>query len=148
MVSKKTTTIKTLWKWEEELKSKFSYDLNGDKVCRIWCDNCIKWEQCIKSCKNFSSNWISPGSDSVSKDSVKKHVESLQHKEAKRLETKSLLGAEAYQENVVTNSSIVKSFLSLSNEDWEGLRIKMNTVYHVIKNEDLYTDYPKLLTSN
>ena len=133
MASKKITTIKTLRKWEEELKSKFSYDLNGDKVCRIWCDNCIKWEQCIKSCKNFSSNWI------------KKHVKSLQHKEAKRLETKSLLGNEPYQENVVTNSSIAKSFLSLSNEDWERLRINMNNVYHVIKNEDPYTDYPKLL---
>ena len=34
MASKKTMTIKTLWKWEE-LKSKFSYDLNGDKVCGI-----------------------------------------------------------------------------------------------------------------
>ena len=44
------------------------------------------------------------------------------------------------------NSSIAKSFfLSLSNEDWEVLCIKMNTVYHVIKNKDLYTDYPKLL---
>ena len=42
MGSKKTTTIKTLQKWEEELKSKFSYDLNRDKVCRIGCNNCIK----------------------------------------------------------------------------------------------------------
>ena len=41
------------------------------------------------------------------------------------------------------NSSIAKSFLS--NEDREGLCIKMNAVYHVIKNEDLSTDYPKLL---
>ena len=56
MVSKKTTTIKTLRKWEEELNSKFSYDLNGDKACRIRCNNSIKWEQRIKSCKNFSSN--------------------------------------------------------------------------------------------
>ena len=69
----------------------------------------------------------------------------MQRKEAKRLETKSLFGAEAYQENVVMNSSIPKRFLSLSNEDREGLRIKMNTVYHVIKNEDPCTDYPKLL---
>ena len=43
------------------------------------------------------------------------------------------------------NSSIAKSFLSLSNEDQEGLHIKMKTVYHVIKNRDLYTNYPKLL---
>ena len=69
----------------------------------------------------------------------------MQHKEAKSLETKSLLGAEAYQENVVMNNSIAKSFLSLSNEGQEGLCIKMNTVYHVIKNEDPYTAYPKLL---
>ena len=53
--------------------------------------------------------------------------------ESKRLETKSLLGAEAYQENAVMNSSIAKSFLSPSNEDQEGLHIKMNTVYHLIK---------------
>ena len=43
------------------------------------------------------------------------------------------------------NSSIAKSFLSLSNEDQERLHIKMKTVYHVIKNRDLYTNYPKLL---
>ena len=35
--------------------------------------------------------------------------------------------------------------MSLSNEDREGLRVKMNTVYHVIKNEDPYTHYPKPL---
>ena len=40
---------------------------------------------------------------------------------------------------------MAKSFLSVSNEDRGKLRIKMNTVYHVIKNEDLYTDYSKLL---
>ena len=33
MASKKSSTIKTLQKWEEELRSKFSFDLNGDKVC-------------------------------------------------------------------------------------------------------------------
>ena len=40
-------------------------------------------------------------SDSVSKDSVKKHIESWQHKEAICLETKSLFGAEAYEKNVL-----------------------------------------------
>ena len=128
MASKKTMTIKTLRKWEE-LKSKFSYDLNGDKVCHIRCNSCIKWEQSIKIHKNFSSNWIKPGNDSISKDSIKKHVESLQHKERLNIQkTKSLFGAEAYQENVAMNSSIAKSFLSLSNEDQEGFRIKMNSV--------------------
>ena len=88
MASKKSSTIKTLQKWEEELRSKFSFDLNGDKVCHKWCNNYIKWEQHIKSCKNFSSNCIKWGIESVSKDSVKKHAESMQQRETKRLETK------------------------------------------------------------
>ena len=71
------------------------------KVCGIHCNNHIKLEQLIKSCKNFSSNWIKLSSDSVSKDSVKKHIESWQHKEAICLETKSLFGAEAYENNVL-----------------------------------------------
>ena len=40
---------------------------------------------------------------------------------------------------------MAKSFLTVSSEDRKGICIKMNTVYRVIKNEDLYTDYSKLL---
>ena len=69
----------------------------------------------------------------------------MQQQEAKRLEPKSLLGTEAYQENVVMNSSIAKNVLYLLNEDRKGLCIKMNPVHHVTKNEDPYTYYPKLL---
>ena len=69
----------------------------------------------------------------------------MQHKEAVRLKMKSELGADIYKESVVMNSSIAKSFLKLSNEDREGLRVKINTIYYLIKNERPYTDYPKLL---
>ena len=59
----------------------------------------------------------------------------------------SELGADVYQESVIANSVITKSFLpKLSPKDRAGLRTKVNTVYHLIKNERRpFTDYPKLL---
>ena len=42
-------------------------------------------------------------------------------------------------------SPIAKCFLKLSTQDRAGLKVKINTVYHIIKNERPYTDYPKLL---
>ena len=141
----KTTSVKTLKKWEEEVKSKFSYDLSGGKVSRLRCETCVAWEERISSCKNFSLNWIRPGSESVSKDSVKKHVQSFQHKEAEKLQMKKGLGADAYKRQVVQKTAIGQSFAKISNEDREGLRVKVNTMYHIIKNEDPFTDYPKLL---
>ena len=90
-------------------------------------------------------NWISPGSTSIAKDSVAKHCKSDQHKKAVKYSTQSELGADTYKESVVMNSPIARSFLKLSNEDRAGLKVKINTVYHIIKNERPYTDYPKLL---
>ena len=123
----KTTSVKTLKKWEEEVKSKFSYDLSGGKVSPLRCETCVAWEKNISSCKNFSLNWIRPGSESVSKDSVKKHMESFQHKEAEKLQMKKGLGADAYKRQVVQKTAIGQSFAKISNEDREGLRVKVNT---------------------
>ena len=144
-MANKTANLKTLKKWEEEFKTKFSYDLSGGKVSRIRCVICGKWEQRIKNCKNFSSNWIRSGTECVSKDSVKKHVESTQHKEAVNLNKRSELGADAYKESVIQNSAIGRSLSKLRESDREGLRVKINTIYHLIKNERPYSDYPKLL---
>ena len=55
------------------------------------------------------------------------------------------LGADAYKRQVVQKTAIGQSFAKISNEDREGLRVKVNTMYHIIKNEDPFTDYPKLL---
>ena len=141
-----TTSVKTLEKWEEEVKSKFSYDLSGGKVCQLRCETCVAWEKHISLYKNFSLNWIRPDSESVSKDSMKKHVKSVQHEEAEKLQMKKDLGADAYKRQVVQKTPIGQSFTKISNEDREGLRVKVNTMYHIIKNEDPFTDYPKLLT--
>ena len=112
---------------------------------RLRCETCVAWEKRISSRKNFSLNWIRQGSKSVSKDSVKKHVQSVQHKEAEKLQMKKGLGADAYKRQVVQKTAIGQNFAKISNEDREGLRVKVNTMYHIIKNENPFTDYPKLL---
>ena len=131
--------------WETEFNCKFSYDLCDNKVCCLRCDTCCRFEGIIKSTKNFSTIWIT-GSESISKDSVSKHVKSEQHMLGMKKKQQSELGADVYRESVIANSAIAKSFLpKLSLKDRIGLRIKVNTVYHLIKNEQLFTDYPKLL---
>ena len=55
------------------------------------------------------------------------------------------LGAEAYKRQVIQKTAIGHSFAQISNEDRERLREKVNTMYHIIKNKDPFTDYPKLL---
>ena len=99
----------------------------------------------INTCKNFSRSFIDPGTENVSKDSVSKHIASDQHKQATRLKLKRELGNENYQEKVVLASPIAKRFVKLSEEDRAGIRVKMNTIYYLLKNERPYSDYPKLL---
>ena len=139
-MSKKVTTVKNLKKWKTEFNCKFSYDLCDNKVCRLRCGTCCRSEGIIKSTKNFSTTWIT-GSESISKDSVSKHVKSEQHKLAIKKQQQSELGADVYRESVIAKSFLPK----LSPKDRAGLRIKVNTVYHLIKNERPFTDYPKLL---
>lgn len=51
--------------------------------------------------KIFSSAWISPGLESVAKDSLEKHVQGAQHSEAVDHAQRSLLGGAAYLEVVL-----------------------------------------------
>ena len=104
MASKRVTSVKTLKKWQEEFKIKFDYDLCDGKLNRIRYQLCLQWKPRIKTCKNFSQVWVSPGSESIMKDSVKKHAESLQHCEAYKLQQKSDLGTDVYMESVALNS--------------------------------------------
>ena len=56
--------------------------------------------------KNFNEMWIRPGSSNVEKDSVKKHINSLPHKEAIRIAKQSKLGALPYNEMVINETPI------------------------------------------
>ena len=57
------------------IQDKFDYDLCDGKVNRI---RYRLWSQCeprIKTCKFFSQVLVSPGSESIMKDRLKKHSE-------------------------------------------------------------------------
>ena len=56
--TKKVATVKNLKKWEAEFHCKFPYDLSSNKVYRIRCDTCCRFEGTIKSTENFSTTWI------------------------------------------------------------------------------------------
>ena len=70
-----------------------------------------------KGCKTFSKIWISPGSSSVKKDSITKHLHGEQHKLAANLAKRGLLGAVAYKEAVSNESPIGRSLRTMSQHD-------------------------------
>ena len=143
--SKKTTTLKTLRKWESEFSIKLEFDTKSEsKIYRIKCSDCKKWETRINSMKNFSESWII-GAENVSKDAVEKHFKSEPHVRVIKLPKQENLGEENFREEVVMNSQIAKSFLRLNPADKSSLRVKFNTTYYVIKKERPFTDYPDLL---
>ena len=81
-------------KWEKEFDIRLEYDVGANnKVNRLHCTDCKRWESRITSMKNFNEMWIRPGSSNVEKDSVKKHINSLPHKKAIRIAKQSKLGA-------------------------------------------------------
>ena len=113
--SEKTTTLKTLKKWESEFSIKLEFDTNSDLT------------------------------ENVSKDTVEKHSKSEPHVRAIEVSKQENLGEENFREEVVMNSQIAKSFLRLNPADKNLLRVKFNTTYYVIKKERPFTDYPDLL---
>ena len=143
--SKKTTTLKTLRKWESEFSVKLEFDTNSDsKIYHVKCSNCKKWETRINSRKNFSKSWI-VGTDSVSKDAVETNSKSEPHVCTIKLSKQKNLGEENFCEEVAMISQIAKSSWRLNSADKNLLRVKFNTTYYVIKKERPFTNYPDLL---
>ena len=101
------------------------------------CLDCKRWEKRINQCKNFSLNWIRPGSGSVKKDSILKHVNGEQHKMAVDLSDKSKMGAIPYQEAIIRKSPIGRSFQKVCERDrdnfffliWNLLHARLNSHY-------------------
>ena len=93
------------------------------------CLDSTRWEKRINQCKNFSLNWIRSGSGSVKKDSILKHVNGEHHKMAADLSNKSKMGAIPYQEAIIHNSPISRSFQKMCERDRDNLRMKFNSMY-------------------
>ena len=110
------------------------------------CTVCKRWEKRIKSMKNFSSTWISPGSESIAKDSVEKHVEGAQHLAAADHAQRSLLGGAAYHAKVIEETPIGIGLKKMCEKDKEMMRF--NSAYYLAKRERPFTDFPDLLVLN
>ena len=133
--------VSTVKKWESELKCKLEYDVNGaDAIC-LRCVVCKRWEKRIEKVKGFNTNWIRPGAKSIKKDGLKSHLETNQHKEAVRLEQRSNMGAEVYNQTVLESSPIGRAVRRLQEKDKASLRVKFNMAYYLAKRERPFTDY-------
>ena len=80
--------LKTVEKWEKDLKVKLSKDLEGDFVTKVKCMLCTKHVDSIKHRKTFTQIWIN-GLKSVKKDSIQKHLNGEANKKANELEQKT-----------------------------------------------------------
>ena len=112
------------------------------------CTVCKRWEKRIKSMKNLSSTWISPGSESVTKDSVEKDVEGEQHLAAVDHAQRSLLGGAAYHAKVIEETPIGRGLKKMCEKDKEMMRTRFNSAYYLAKREHPFTDFPDLLVLN
>ena len=142
----KSAKFITVQKWETELNCKLDYDVNG-KVEKLVCSTCKKWEKRISGSSNFSLTWIRPGSTNVKKDNLVKHLKDKQHKRAADLHTKSQMGAEVYQQNVVSVALIFRGMVKMKEKDRDSMRIKFNSVCYLAKMERSFSDYNNLLKS-
>ena len=61
----KSAKFITVQKWEMELNCKLDDDIINEKVEKLVCSTCKRWEKTISVSSNFSLTWIQPGSINV-----------------------------------------------------------------------------------
>ena len=137
--------LKTVEKWEKDLKVKLSKDLEGDFVTKAKCMLYTKHVDSIKHPKTFTQIWIN-GLKSVKKDSIQKHLNGEAHKKANKLEQKRQLGPMGFKEKVMKDTPKGRGLTKMGQKDLETLRICFNSEYYLVKQERSFSDYPNLIT--
>ena len=113
------TSLKTVLNWEVSFKCKLEKELTSGRVVKVKYVICAKYKGPVKNIKGFGTSWIT-GTSSVKKDSLEKHLSGEQHKKAKDLATKELLGPEKYQQEVVLASAIGQGIKKMNETDKEA----------------------------
>ena len=111
--------LKTVEKWEKDLKVKLSKDLDGDFVTKLTCMLCMKHVDSIKHHKTFTKIWID-GLKSVKKDSIQKHLNREANKKANELEQKTTR-CRGVQREVVKDTTIGRGITKMGEKDLETL---------------------------
>ena len=138
--------LKTVLKWEKELKCSFTKEIRNGKVISLKCDLCVEYQYAsrLKSLRSFTPIWVT-GSTSVKRDSVKKHLYGEAHLMAADLNMKKKLGTSAYNEKIVKTTLIGQGLAKMAEDDKETMRVCFNTVFYLAKQEHPFSDYPALL---
>ena len=146
--------LKTVEKWEKDLKVKSSKDLKGDFVTKIKRMLCTKHVESIKHRKTFIQIWIDGSMKTpfgsiqiwIDEDSIQKHLNREAHKKANELEQKRQLSAVGFKEKVVKDAPVGRGLTKMGKKDLETLRICFNSAYYLVNQERLFRDYPNLIT--
>ena len=80
----------------------------------------------------------------MSKRTVK-NLKGKQHKRAANLQTKSEMGAELYQQNVVNVTPIFRGIVKMKEKDRDSRRINFYSAYYLAKMERPFSEYNSLL---
>ena len=114
----KTTSLKTVVKWEKSLECELEKIIESGKVVKIKCKDCIQFESRIKNIKGFNKSWID-GTGSVKKDSLEKHLSGEPHKYAKVYQQRNPLDLLNIFEEVIKTSAIGKGVTKMNDADKE-----------------------------
>ena len=114
----KTTSLKTVVKWEKSLECELGKIIESGKVVKIKCKDCIQFESRIKNIKGFNKSWID-GTGSVKKDSLEKHLSGEPHKYAKVYQQRNPLDLLNIFEEVIKTSAIGKGITKMNDADEE-----------------------------
>ena len=114
----KTTSLKTVVKWEKSLECELEKIIESGKVVKIKCKDCIQFESRIKNIKGFNKSWID-GTGSVKKDSLEKHLSGEPHKYAKVYQQRNPLDLLNIFEEVIKTSAIGKGITKMNDADEE-----------------------------
>ena len=74
-----------------------------------------------------------------------KHLKGKKHKRAADLQTKSEMGAEANEQNVVNVVPFFQGIVTMEEKDREPVTIKFNSALYLAKIERPFSDYDNLL---
>ena len=86
------------------------------------------------------------GTISVKKDNLEQNVKGDPHLHPANLEKKQKLGADIYNQEVVSSPPIERGLAKMNEKDKQTLTIRFNNDYYLPKNECLYSKFGDLLT--
>ena len=142
---KRQVSVATFQKWQsqqEKEHKRLSWlrcDKQQKRVETLWCATCRRFDDRIRSTKNFSTAWIT-GSTNQKLSNVLDHTQSEQHKSSMSL--LRVEQAKATNAALTTYAPIAKSLLSMDKLLEERMGKKFDFCYVLAKENLAFRKYP------